>query len=101
MIVNWTDRAKTRLRLMHGKIAEHSESTADREIDKLLTSSARLSELPHSGRKVPEYGREEVRELLIKPYRVIYWILPDRIDVVTVIHYRQHLDNQLEKLLDS
>ena len=101
MIVRWTDRAKTRLRLIHNRISEHSVSTADKEIDKLLSSSARLSELPHSGRKVPEYGQEDVRELLIKPYRLIYWILPDRIDILTVIHYRQHLDNQLTRLLSN
>ena len=97
LLVNWTDRAKARLRVIHSRIAEDSLPTANKEIGKLLGASARLSELPHSGRKVPEYGRDDVRELLIKPYRVIYWILPDRIDVMTVIHYRQHLDSQFTK----
>ena len=98
MIVNWTDRAKARLRAIHTEITKHSLATADKEIDKLLSASARLSELPRSGRKVPEYGQDDVRELLIKPYRLIYWILPDRIDVMSVIHYRQHLDDPSLKI---
>ena len=98
LLVNWTGRAKARLRVIHNRIAENSLSTANKEIDKLLSASARLSELPQSGRKVPEYGRDDVRELLIKPYRVIYWVLPERIDVVPLIHYRQHLDNKVTKL---
>ena len=93
-VVNWTDRAKARLRAIHSGIAENAPSVADKEVDRLLSCSARLSELPRSGRKVPEYEREDVRELLVRPYRLIYWILPDRIDVMTVLHYRQHLDKE-------
>ena len=60
MVVNWTGRAKARLRIIHTEIAKHSVSNADKEIDKLLSASARLSSLPHSGRKVPEYAQENI-----------------------------------------
>ena len=93
MVINWTDRAKGRLRVIHTEIAKHSLATADKEVDKLLSASARLAQLPNSGRKVPEYGQDDVRELLIRPYRLIYWLLPNRIDVMTIVHYRQHLDD--------
>jgi toxin ParE1/3/4 len=96
VVVNWTARAKARLRAIHSRIAENAPSIADKEVDRLLSCSARLSELPRSGREVPEYSREDVRELLVRPYRLIYWILPDRIDVMTVLHYRQHLDKNFK-----
>jgi plasmid stabilization system protein ParE len=33
-----------------------------------------------------------------RPYRIIYRILPDRIDVISVMHYRQLLPEDLAKL---
>jgi plasmid stabilization system protein ParE len=39
-----------------------------------------------------------VRELLERPYRIIYVVLPDRIDVIAVMHYRQLLPSDLEHL---
>ena len=45
---------------------------------------------------MPEYQRHDVRELLERPYRILYRILPDRIDVITVMHYRQLLPSDLE-----
>lgn len=41
---------------------------------------------PQSGRMVPEYQHEHVREVIESPYRIIYRILEDRIDVVAVLH---------------
>jgi len=35
---------------------------------------------------VPEYQTDDIRELIEKPYRIIYRIKADRIDVVAVIH---------------
>jgi hypothetical protein len=33
-----------------------------------------------------------------RPYRILYRILPDRIDVITVMHYRQRLPGDHAKL---
>jgi toxin ParE1/3/4 len=57
-----------------------------------------LNELPNSGRKVPEYQRNDVREILEKPYRIIYKIKSDQIDVLTVMHYRQILPADVSQL---
>ena len=35
---------------------------------------------------MPELGEEEVRELLLGRYRLVYEILPDRVAVVRLIH---------------
>jgi plasmid stabilization system protein ParE len=47
---------------------------------------------------VPEYQRDDVREILERPYRILYRIKPDRIDVITVMHYRQLLPSDLTEL---
>ena len=41
---------------------------------------------PLSGRKVPEYDSDVIRELIEQPYRIIYRIKQDQIDVLAVIH---------------
>lgn len=44
----------------------------------------RLAEFPESGRIVPEFGLEGVRELLHPPFRVVYRLGPTRIWIVRV-----------------
>ncbi len=60
-------------------------------VDKIISRSEQIADQPYSGRKVPEYDSDDVRELIEKPYRIIYRIKPDQIDVVAVIHGAQQL----------
>jgi toxin ParE1/3/4 len=52
---------------------------------------AQAQAFPESGRVVPELERADVRELLEAPYRVIYRVWPDAIEVVAVVHARRQL----------
>jgi plasmid stabilization system protein ParE len=38
---------------------------------------------------VPEAEAEQIREVVEGPYRIIYYIKPDQIDVLAVIHGAQ------------
>jgi len=98
MKVVWTDRAKQRLREIHDYIAQDAPLVAPLVVRRLVQRSRQLETLPQSGRTVPEYQREDIRELLVRPYRIIYLILPERVDVVTVRHYRQLLPSELTHL---
>jgi plasmid stabilization system protein ParE len=51
--------------------------------------------LPRAARVVPEYRVEAVREVFERPYRIIYRIKADEIEVLTVMHYRQLLPADL------
>jgi len=44
---------------------------------------------------VPELRRTDLREVLERPYRIIYLIGSDRIDILTIVHYRQLLPEDL------
>ena len=55
-------------------------------VDRITRRSEQLKTLPSSGSIVPEYANEEIREVLERPYRIIYRVLPDRIDVLAVVH---------------
>jgi plasmid stabilization system protein ParE len=97
MRVHWTDRAKTRLRLIHDHIAKDAPLVASQVVERLLQRSVQIGDLPASGRTVPEYQRDDIREILERPYRIIYRILPDRIHVIAVMHYRQLLPGDLKE----
>lgn len=96
MRVHWTDRAKARLKLIHDYIAHDAPLVAPQVVERLLARSRQIGETPYAGRQVSEHQREDLREVLERPYRIIYRILPDRIDVITVMHYRQLLPGDLQ-----
>ena len=72
--------------------------TALHVIDRITARSQQLRDAPNSGRRVPEYERSDVRELLEKPYRIIYKIKADQVDVLTVMHDRQLLPQDIKQL---
>jgi toxin ParE1/3/4 len=93
--VRWTDRARQRLKLIHDHIAKDAPLVAPTVIERLVRRSIQIGEFPRSGRKVPEYQRDDVREILEHPYRILYRIKHDCIDVIAVMHYRQLLPDDL------
>lgn len=67
-------------------IARDSEAYALRTVDRITGRSKQISEFPLSGRIVPEYEYDQIREVFSGPYRIIYHIMAEQIDVVAVIH---------------
>ena len=57
----------------------------------IFDSVKRLIDFPKSGRVVPELKRDELREIVMGNYRVIYKIKGDKILVLVVKSYRQKL----------
>ncbi len=98
MRVVWTDRAKARLRQIHTTIAQDQPINAERMVDRLTRRVAQLAQHPRSGRVVEKYQREDLRELIEASYRIVYLILPDRIDIVTVRDTRRVLPRHLNIL---
>ncbi len=86
MRVHWTENAIGHLVNIYEYIAINSPTYGKRMVDRITRRSEQIAEQPLSGRKVPEYDTEDIRELIEKPYRIIYRIKPDQIDVIAVIH---------------
>ena len=63
-----------------------AEIKAKRVKDPITRRSQQIANFPLPGRKVPEYDLEQIREVIEGPYRIIFHIKPDQIDVVAVIH---------------
>ncbi|WP_338026988.1 type II toxin-antitoxin system RelE/ParE family toxin [Coralloluteibacterium stylophorae] len=79
-------------------MAQDKPIDAERVIDRLTRRVAQLAEHPRSGRVVEKYHREDLRELIDAPYRIVYLILADRIDILTVRDSRRVLPRRLADL---
>jgi len=86
MKVHWTDTAEGHLDALYAYIAQDSPGYAKRMVDRLTRRSHQIANFPFSGRRVPEYDIDQIREVIEGPYRIIYHIKSDQIDVLAVIH---------------
>ena len=95
MRIHWTQNAAEHLVNIYEYIALNSPTYAKRMVDRITRRSEQITDQPLSGRKVPEYQTEDIRELIEKPYRIIYRIKADQIDVLAVIHGARLLPEQI------
>ena len=95
MRVFWTQNAIEHLVNIYEHIALNSPTYANRMVDRITHRSEQIADQPLSGRKVPEYQSEDIRELIEKPYRIIYRIKADQIDVLAVIHSAHLLPEEI------
>ena len=86
MKVHWTDTAEGHLDAIHAYIAQDSHEYVKRTVDRLTRRSQQIAKFPFSGRRVPEYDIDQIREVIEGPFRIIYHIKADQIDVLAVIH---------------
>jgi toxin ParE1/3/4 len=63
-------------------------------VDRLTRRSEQIAMFPQSGRVVPEYDAPEIREVIERPYRIIYCIREEQIDVLAVVHSAQRLPSE-------
>ena len=91
MRVHWTHTAIQHLLAIHERIARDAPLYAQRMADRLTRRSEQIATFPLSGRIVPEYGAPEIREVIERPYRIIYRIKVEQIDVLAVVHSAQLL----------
>ncbi len=91
MRVHWTDNAIAHLLDIYEYIARDSSIYAKRMIDRITRRSEQIADFPMSGRKVREYEADDIREMIEKPYRIIYRIKPAQIDVLAIVHCAQLL----------
>jgi len=66
-------------------------------VDRLTQRSEQIATFPWSGRKVPEYEAENIREEIEESYRIIYRIKPNQLDVLAVIHSSQLLSLEFKE----
>ena len=87
-----------RLEEINAYIAQDNPAAALRTTQQIVHRAGQIATFPNSGRRVPDYTRTDVRELIEGNYRIIYRLDTERIDVLTVKHCAQRLPADLRKL---
>jgi plasmid stabilization system protein ParE len=62
-------------------------------VERLTRRSEQIANFPFSGRLVPEFETEQIREVIEGSYGIIYYIKPDQIDVIAVLHAARNIEN--------
>ncbi len=90
--VRWSPKAVLELEDICVTIAGDSESAAQRFAERVVRATRQLTDFPRSGRMVPEFGRDDVRELIVQRYRVVYRLVEYAAEITTVRHGARLLD---------
>ena len=90
--VRWTPQAADDLDAIAEFIMADSPHFAALFVMNVLESAERLVEFPRCGRVVPEIGDPVVREIILGNYRLIYRLLSETAEILTVHHGARLLD---------
>ncbi|MDA8020345.1 MAG: type II toxin-antitoxin system RelE/ParE family toxin [Thermoanaerobaculia bacterium] len=82
--LRWTHRSRRDLLEIGRFIARDKPGAARRWVARLRRRAQQAAEYPDSGRIVPELGRDDLREVVERGYRIIYRISDREIHVLTV-----------------
>ncbi len=86
MRIFWTDVALNQIEAIRDYLSRTSPDYARRVVERLVNRSEQIASFPRSGRIVPEYEIDEVREVIESSYRLIYLIKEDQVEILAVIH---------------
>jgi toxin ParE1/3/4 len=89
--VSWSQRAVSDLETIASYIAEDSPAYASAVVKSIVHRTKSLSEFPRSGRRVPEFDDENLRELIVYSYRVIYQVRAEQVLIAAIVHGKRIL----------
>lgn len=99
MRVFWTPSARLRLQEIEAHIAREANLQVAREVvTRIIRHTLTLGQPPLLGKRLSHYAHADVRELYERPYRVIFRVATDSVEILTVLHYRQLLPSDLQDL---
>ncbi len=90
--VTWSHRALADLEGIAAYIAADSPAYAKAVVRRVVSSTRTLARFPRSGRVVPEFGSDDIRELFAYSYRIIYRLQDEEVLVAAIVHGKRILD---------
>ena len=91
MKIIWSPLALDRVYDIALHISEDKINAAEKWVTSIFERVSTLETFPKSGRVVPELGKESIREVLFGDYRIVYRLLPDEVQILTIRHGQQIL----------
>lgn len=91
--IRWSPRAVSNLEEICSYISKDSIYYASLFAGRILSIVKNIPSFPKSGRIVPEYGNDNLREKIYEDYRIVYRIKNEFIEVVAICHGAMQLKN--------
>lgn len=94
--VTWTQQALDDLEAVCLYIARDAPGYATVFAERAFRAVAHLAQFPRAGRVVPEIHHDDIREVILQSYRIIYRVRLDEVEILT-IHHGARLLNPFER----
>ena len=88
----WSERAQADLVGIGDYISRDDPAASRIWVRKLMATARIAARTPFGGRRVPELQREDVREVFLKRYRIVYRVTDRQCEVLTVFEGHKQLD---------
>ncbi len=98
MKLRWTQSACDDLVAIAEFIAEDNETAAQEWVRRLRVQARRATRFPRSGRVVPEFEREDIREFIFRGYRIVYLLGKTDATVLTVFEGHRQFQLGVDEL---
>lgn len=95
--IRWSLTASTDLQEIEDFIARDSVFHAVTFVDCIVESTATLLKTPHIGRVVPEFNRQDLREVIFRGYRIVYLVQNDEVLILRVVHGARNLRGLIQR----
>ena len=92
--LRWTEQAVNQLSAIAEYISSSSPVYAEHVLERVVLRLRQAQQFPDSGRRVPESGHADARELFEAPYRIVYRVRSQSVEVLAIVHGRQDLPPQ-------
>jgi toxin ParE1/3/4 len=90
--IGWDVRAEADLEVIESYIARDSRANAELYIRRLLDRIGRLADWPDSGTYHADFPDPHLRQILFRPYRIIYLFENDLVTIIKIHHGARLLD---------
>lgn len=87
----WTERAEADLVSIGDFISRDDPVAARTWVRKLMATARAAARHPLAGRRVPELQRDDVREVFLKRYRIVYRVTDRQCQMLTVFEGHRQL----------
>lgn len=82
----WSLKAIADLEEICEYISKDSEHYAKLFAQRIVVLAETIAEFPMTGRIVPEYQRDDLRERVFQSYRIVYRVKPEVVEIVAIVH---------------
>lgn len=93
--IRWSPRAASHFEEICDYIAKDSKHYAALFAKKVNVIVKSIPQFPKSGRIVPEYRDENLREKIYENYRIVYRIKREFIEIVAICHGSRLLEKEI------